>query len=138
MAVCSCTVLQIPIFKILCLIYLPSAFKINWKISRFKTFFWLHTLALHYKSIELAENWENFELLACKRLTFLFSELKLMVWEAKENFRGFCDFRSFRRIALPMNLSGIFEQFLSCPENVKNFKIHSCFLCLNNKLLCLM
>ena len=27
------------------------------------------------------------------------------------------------------------QQFLICQENIRNSKIHSCFLCLNNKLL---
>ena len=56
MAVCSCTLLQSQIFKILCLTYLPSAFKILRKISRLKNFCLLHGFALHYESVELAQN----------------------------------------------------------------------------------
>ena len=79
----SCTVLQIQTFKISCLTYLASAFKISRKISRFKNFCWIHGFALHYESIESAEIWENFVLLACRRLTFLFSELKLILLRIK-------------------------------------------------------
>ena len=56
MALYSCTLLQSQIFKISCLTYLASAFKISRKISRFKNFCWLHGFALHYKSVESAEN----------------------------------------------------------------------------------
>ena len=31
----------------------------------------------------------------------------------------------------------MFQQFLVCQENVRNSKIYWCFLCLNDKLLCL-
>ena len=56
MAVCSCTLLQSQIFKISCLTYLASAIKISIKISRFKNFCWLHGFALHYESVESAQN----------------------------------------------------------------------------------
>ena len=52
----SIFLLQSQIFKFSCLTYLASAFKISRKISRFKNFCWLHGFALHYKSVESAEN----------------------------------------------------------------------------------
>ena len=51
------------------------------------------------------------------------------------NVRNLQEFWKFREHE--MNLLGIFQQFLVCQENLRNFKIHFCFLCLNNKLPCL-
>ena len=50
-----------------------SAFKISIKLnekksSRLKNFRWFRRFALHYESAESAESWENFVLLAVKRL----------------------------------------------------------------------
>ena len=56
MVVSSCTLTQSQLFKISCLTYLASAFKISRKISKFQNFCWLHEFALHYKSVELAQN----------------------------------------------------------------------------------
>ena len=56
MVVSSCTLTQSQIFKISCLTYLASAFKISIKFSKFQNFCWLHEFAFHYESVELAQN----------------------------------------------------------------------------------
>ena len=49
--------------------------------------------------------------------------------------RAVSEFRKFRESI--MNLSGLFQQFLVCQDNARNSQIHSSFLCLKNKFLCL-
>ena len=50
----------------------------NAKSLRFKNFRWFRGLALHYDSTESAESWENFVILAEKRLDYFLTELKLI------------------------------------------------------------
>ena len=50
----------------------------NEKTSRFKNFHRFRGLALHYKSSELAESWENFVLLPDERLDYFLTVLKLV------------------------------------------------------------
>ena len=50
----------------------------NEKSSRFQNFRQFRGFALHYKSVRSAENWENFVILADKRLDYFLTELKLI------------------------------------------------------------
>ena len=59
--------------------YLRSAFKISRnKYSIFKHFRRFRGFVLHYESMESAESWEYFVILADKRLDHFLSELKLI------------------------------------------------------------
>ena len=66
-------------FKTNYLTYLRSAFKISRnKYSIFKHFRPFRGFGLHYESVESAESWEYFVILADKRLDHFLSELKLI------------------------------------------------------------
>ena len=52
--------------------------KKNAKFLIFKNFRWFRGFALHYDSTESAESWENFVILAEKRLDYFLTELKLI------------------------------------------------------------
>ena len=52
--------------------------KENDKSSRFKGIRILRGFALHYESAESAKSWENFVILADKKLDYLLTELKLI------------------------------------------------------------
>ena len=77
----SCCIVS-QIFIISYLTYQSCNFKTliekNDESSRFRSFRGFRGFALHYKSPESAESWENFEMLADKRLDYFLTGLKLI------------------------------------------------------------
>ena len=57
---------------------LKTSIKKNWKFLTIKSFRRFRGFALHYKSAELAESWENFVLLPHERLDYFLTKLKLV------------------------------------------------------------
>ena len=115
---------------------IKTSIKKNEKSSWLKNVHWFPSVALHYKSVGLAESWENFVWLASKRLTCHLSELKLILhlqyyWKLNKEAHYL---KKTTGVLLYTNWSNNSQFLLYCISNI-NHELLTIWICKNTKNL---